>query len=230
MIGENAMTQATDELLLTTIIPPRKARGLWHGVPIAWAVAGALSLAFAVLLSALPGDVLAPLAGSDAPGILARLAVALCGGLLVAGLMVTVFYMPLPQVGSLTISVPGGSRPVTVRRADAHPDAPPRRPLFAQDEIGEPWQPEHVTDSELFSQLPDTPSSVTGPVDSLIDRLETGLTDKPSPAERSGPRAVGPDEEEHPSPVIRQQRELGKALRESLDQIGGRMGIAKAKG
>src|SRR5689334_2249677 len=143
------MTQAIDELLLTTVVPPRKQRGVWHGVPIAWAVAAAMAMAFAVVLSALPGDVLAPIAGSDAPGILARLAVAVCGGSLIAGLMATIFYMPLPEFGSLTVSVPGESRPLTVRRADAHPDAPPRRPLFVHDEIGEPWQPEHVADPDL---------------------------------------------------------------------------------
>lgn len=229
MSGGNAMTQATDELLLTTVIPPRKQRGVWHGVPIAWAIIAAMALTFAVVLLALPGDVLAPLAGGSAPGVAARLAIALLGGGLIAGLMLTIFYMPVPQFGSLTISVPGGNRPVTVRRADAHPDAPPRRPLFAQDEIGEPWQPEHVTEPDLFSQLPAAPAGEgesAQAVDSLINRLETGLTHKPSPAERSGPRAVGPDEEEHPSPAARQQRELRDALRESLDQVGGRIGLA----
>jgi hypothetical protein len=222
------MTQATDELLLTTAIPPRNKGATWHGVPIAWAIVAAIAIAFAALLLALPGDVLAPLAGGYAPGIAPRLAIAIVGAGLIAGLMLTVFYLPVPQFGSLTISVPGGSRPLTVRRADAHPDAPPRRPLFAQDEIGEPWQPEHVAEPDLFSQTPAVSQAapIAGPVESLIGRLETGLTHKPSPAERSGPRALGPDEEEHPSPAIRQQRELGEALRESLDQLGGRIGLA----
>ena len=38
MSGENTMTQATDELLLTTAIPPRNKGATWHGVPIAWAI------------------------------------------------------------------------------------------------------------------------------------------------------------------------------------------------
>jgi hypothetical protein len=223
MNGENAMTQATDELLLTTVLPPRKQAGLWHGVPIAWAIVAAVALGFGMLLLALPGDVLAPIAGSYVPDFLSRLVIALAGAGLIAGLMLTIFYLPAPQFGSPTISVPGGSRPLTVRRADAHPDAPPRRPLFAADEIGGPWQPEHVGGGEN-----EQPSSGAGPVDSLINRLETGLTHKPSPAERPGPRAVGPDEEEHPSPAARQQRELNDALRESLDQLGGRIGLAKS--
>ena len=132
------MTQATDELLLTDLAPPRRRPGMWRGVPTAWLAAAGLALAFAVLLLALPDDVLAPVAGSYSPGLAAKSLIALTGAALIAALMMMVFYMPLPQFGSLTISVPGGSRPVTVRRADAHPDAPPRRPLFAQDEIGEP--------------------------------------------------------------------------------------------
>jgi hypothetical protein len=229
MSGENVMTQATDELLLTAVIRPRKMAGVWHGVPIAWVAVALLALGFALALLSLPGDVLAPVAGNYSPNMASRLAISVIGAGLIAGLMLTVFYVPLPQFGSLTISVPGASRPLTVRRADAHPDAPPRRPLFARDEIGEPWQPEHVAEStpESSSQSPkmalgrDLPSA-SAPVDSLISRLETGLTHKQTPTERMGPRALGPDEAEHPSPVIRQQRELGEALRESLDQIGGR--------
>ncbi len=236
MSGENAMTQATDELLLTAVVPPRRQAGMWRGVPIAWLTTAGLALAFTALLLALPGDVLAPLAAGYDPGFAAKLAIAVAGGGLIGGLMMMVFYMPLPQFGSLTISVPGGNRPVTVRRADAHPDAPPRRPLFAQDEIGEPWQPEHVAEPNAFNTSPKAAASnppagdsaASGPVDSLISRLETGLTHKSSPAERSGPRSVGPDDAEHPSPVIRQQRELSQALRESLDQIGGRIGSANS--
>jgi hypothetical protein len=235
MSGENVMTQATDELLLTAVVPPRGKPGMWRGVPIAWPITALLALGFAALLVVLPGDALVPLAGSYDPGLAMRLAIALGGAGLIAGLMLAVFYTPLPQFGSLTISVPGGNRPVTVRRADAHPDAPPRRPLFAQDEIGEPWQPEHVSNADSSSEAPKASASIalgrdlppmSAPVDSLISRLETGLTHKQTPAERVGPRSLGPDEAEHPSPAIRQQRELGEALRESLDQIGGRIGLA----
>lgn len=231
------MTEATDELLLTRIAPPRRQAGMWRGVPVAWLAAAGMALAFVALLLALPGDLLAPLAGSYHPAFAVKSSIALAGGALIAALMMMVFYMPLPQFGSLTISVPGGHRPVTVRRADAHPDAPPRRPLFAQDEIGEPWQPEHVADPEPPSQAPKASASIAlgrdlpaanAPVDSLISRLETGLTHKQTPSERSGPRSLGPDEAEHPSPAIRQQRELGEALRQSLDQIGGRTGTANS--
>jgi hypothetical protein len=237
MSGENAMTQATDELLLTTVAPRRRQAGMWRGMPIAWLVTAGLALAFALLLLALPGDLLAPLAGSYHPGSAVKLVIALSGAVLIAALMTTVFYMPLPQFGSLTVSVPGGNRPVTVRRADAHPDAPPRRPLFAQDEIGEPWQPEHIADPEAPGQAPKASGSIAlgrdlpsagAPVDSLISRLETGLTHKQTPSERLGPRSLGPDEAEHPSPAIRQQRELGEALRQSLDQLGGRLGSANS--
>ena len=34
--------------------------------------------------------------------------------------------------------------------------------------------------------------------------------------------------DQHPSPAIRQQRELGEALRHSLDQLGGRIGRANS--
>ena len=237
MSGENVMTQATDELLLTTAIPLRRQAGMWRGIPIAWLLTAGLALAFGALLLRLPSDVLAPLAGGYTPGFALKLLISVTGGALIAALMMMVFYMPLPQFGSLTISVPGGNRPVTVRRADAHPDAPPRRPLFAQDEIGEPWQPEHVSDPESSSQTPRATGSIAlgrdlpsanAPVDSLISRLETGLTHKQTPSERHGPRSLGPDEAEHPSPAIRQQRELGEALRQSLDQLGGRIGTANS--
>ena len=54
MSGENAMTQATDELLLTTVAPVRRPAGMWRGIPIAWLAAAVLALAFAALLLALP--------------------------------------------------------------------------------------------------------------------------------------------------------------------------------
>jgi hypothetical protein len=229
------MAQATDELLLTAVVPPRRQAGMWRGIPIAWLVTAGLALAFAALLLRLPSDVLAPLAGGYTPGFAMKSLISVTGAALIAALMMMVFYMPLPQFGSLTISVPGGHRPVTVRRADAHPDAPPRRPLFAQDEIGEPWQPEHVAEPDPSSQAPRAAGSIAlgrdlpgagAPVESLISRLETGLVHKQTPSERSGPRSLGPAEAEHPSPAIRQQRELGEALRQSLDQIGGRAGTA----
>src|SRR5579871_3671403 len=108
------MTEATDELLLTTIAPPRRQAGMWRGVPVAWLVAAGLALAFVALLLALPGDLMAPLAGSYDPDLAVKSTISLAGGALIAALMMMVFYMPLPQFGSLTVSVPGGSRPVTV--------------------------------------------------------------------------------------------------------------------
>ena len=47
------MTQATDELLLTMVAPPRRQAGMWRGVPTAWLITAGLALAFAALLLAL---------------------------------------------------------------------------------------------------------------------------------------------------------------------------------
>jgi hypothetical protein len=223
------MTQGIDELLLTTVIRPRAKAWRLLGMPIAWPIAALFAAAFLVILMSLPGDVLAPASGGYPPDVVTRFVLALVGALGIAGLMLTIFYTPVPQFGSLTIAVPG-SRPLTVRRADAHPDAPPRRPLFAQDEIGEPWKPEHVDGPEQLSQpaeLVAVDAELASSVDALISRLESGLATKPSPAERSGPRPVGPTDADYPSPAARQQRELREALHQSLDQLGGRVGAAR---
>ena len=123
-------------------------------VPIAATVAGAAALAIAAAVLAMPGTVLedmvldsgiaAFVTAAEPPlGLTARLAIALAaagaiGGLLWVGLRLLI------GDRDFTIRVPGrvpgraASGP-RVRRADAHPDAPPRRPVFAHRDLGTPF-------------------------------------------------------------------------------------------
>jgi len=109
-------------------------------------VAALVALAFLVMPIAVIEDMavdsgVASILTAAAPplGLTARLAVAFFAGLAAGG--VTWFGLFL-VLGARTISIRHGAGddgvPV-LRRADAHPDAPPRRPVFANRDLGTPF-------------------------------------------------------------------------------------------
>jgi len=122
--------------------------------PLAAGAAAVLGCVFAVLVALIPGETLesmvidsgiaAVLSAAEPPlGITARLALMLTVGAGVALFAWFGFYL---IVGSRSLSfakqseVMGKEDGVPVlRRADAHPDAPPRRPLFAARDLGTPF-------------------------------------------------------------------------------------------
>jgi len=119
-------------------------------LPIAPTIGGALGLAFAATVAAVPAALLsrvidashipAVVAAAAPPlGATARMLLVLVGG---GGLAATVGLGLYLLIGSRTIMI-GDVRehdegvPV-LRRADAHPDAPPRPPVLAHRDLGAP--------------------------------------------------------------------------------------------
>jgi len=89
-----------------------------------------------------------------------------------------------------------------VRRADAHPDAPSRRPIFAEADLGEPFEAEappiaepdeEVLDLEELARFarpavePEAPS-----IPNLMQRLELGLVRRGERPEPAAPEASEP--------------------------------------
>ena len=97
-----------------------------------------------------------------------------------------------------------------IRRADAHPDAPARRPIFAALDLGdpdaqaealaealaedvaftpldeaemevEPFEPAPETVPAMAARLPEPPEAISATIPDLMQRLELGLLRKQSP-------------------------------------------------
>jgi hypothetical protein len=159
--------------------------------PLAAAVLGGVTL-FGV--AALPGDVLeqfvtnsglpSVLAAAEPPlGATARIFLALGSGAFVAGFTgLTLFVL----LGNRAIAMRPAAKadidspfdmppPPTIRRADAHPDAPPRPPLLATRDLGMPFPQEgakisiKMPEAEPLSFAP-TPPAAPLPAEQAIPR------------------------------------------------------------
>lgn len=124
---------------LTVPVAPAAAGALGVLVALAALIAPAYRIEQAVLASGLP----AIMAAAEPPlGFTARLVLVILGGGMVAAFAWFGLFLVL---GARTISIGSaiGAGDViyvpTLRRADAHPDAPPRAPLFAHRELGVPF-------------------------------------------------------------------------------------------
>jgi hypothetical protein len=119
-------------------------------LPIAPTVGGALGLAFAVAIAVMPAVLLdriidlshipAVVAAAAPPlGATARMLLVLVGG---GGLAVVVGLGLFLLIGRRTFAVgrtrDHGLNVPVLRRADAHPDAPPRAPVMAHRDLGAP--------------------------------------------------------------------------------------------
>ena len=112
-----------------------KSPGRGQALNVAVAALAALALAFFVF--AMPAEIFRAVAG--AVGIGSR-AVAMAGGAAVTFALVFLFLRALDRLPrkarSAPIELP--AEPPRLRRADAHPDAPARVPVFARHELGDP--------------------------------------------------------------------------------------------
>lgn len=125
-----------------------------------------------VMASGLPAVV----AAAEPPlGLTARLVLILIGGGFI-GLLT--WFALFPLIGNRAFRIGHGHRRAsgeqvpTVRRADAHPDAPPRAPLLAHRDLGTPFLDIHAT--QVAGPL-DEPMAVDSGVDDLADDLTDDL-------------------------------------------------------
>lgn len=118
-------------------------------LPLALVAAGALGVVIAMLVALIPMETLegivvdsgiaAVISAAEPPlGFTARIALMILAGGGVASFAWFGFYL---IVGGRMVTI--GKSDVdgvpVLRRADAHPDAPPRRPLFANQDLGTPF-------------------------------------------------------------------------------------------
>ena len=167
----------------------------------AGAVTAAAVVALAVLLA--PADLLqAAVIDSGMPALVAfaapplglatRVAAAVAGGIVVGALLWSVLFLAIGRRAlavRLPLRVPLrhdaaslDADPPAVRRADAHPDAPPRRPVFASADLGTPFldvRAEQVVERDLPDpderlldfdpgSAPDVPREPVRPVAPLV--------------------------------------------------------------
>ncbi|WP_375392565.1 hypothetical protein [uncultured Sphingomonas sp.] len=167
-------------------------------LPMAGAAAAAAFVALACV--ALPATLLArcveasgiaALVPAAAPplGVTARGVLALGGGLLAAAIAWAVLYLLFGTGGVFGARENGAP---TVRRADAHPDAPPRRPLSAAELADVP-----ASLGRANLAVPTLPVPIAGPFDRLLPAdLDTPLAALDPAAipvaPRAAPRAVPP--------------------------------------
>lgn len=157
-------------------------------VPIAALVAGAAALAIAAAVLAMPGTVLegmvldsgiaAFLTAAEPPlGVTARIAIAVAAAGAIGGVLWFGLHLLIGDRG-LTIRLPrrAASGP-RVRRADAHPDAPPRRPVFAHRDLGTPFLDVRA------APIPDEERAIPADLDTPLARYLHPL-DRPLPVAR----------------------------------------------
>ena len=139
-------------------------------VPLAPLVAGVLATVVALVFALLPGDLLGALvlgsgiaalvpAAEPPLGATARAALILIGG---GGIGLAAWFATFLLVGTRSIAIGGRAATVdnlpVLRRADAHPDAPARRPLFAAQDLGTPFldirAPVHVVVDDEEAEAP----------------------------------------------------------------------------
>ncbi len=156
-------------------------------LPMAPAAGAMIGLAASAVFALIPGDMLgrlilrsglpAILAAAEPPlGFTARLVLILVGG---GSIGLLAWFALFLIVGSRTLAVGGdpvgeeGDPVPVLRRADAHPDAPSRRPVFANRDLGTPFlevRAPHATDPAGPS-----PASPTLPQGTALDAIPDDL-------------------------------------------------------
>ncbi|KQS01779.1 hypothetical protein ASG11_13165 [Sphingomonas sp. Leaf357] len=140
-------------------------------LPVAPLAAGTVATITALVFALLPGGILdnlvldsgiaAVIPAAEPPlGLTARALLVLIGG---GGVGLIAWFALYLLIGTRSIAILGSDAsksaeiPV-LRRADAHPDAPARRPLFANSDLGTPFlevrAPVHITAEELAEAVP----------------------------------------------------------------------------
>lgn len=118
---------------VSSLVPPVGGAVAGLGVVALFALLPAAALEDWVWASGVPA-----LVSAAAPplGTTARAVLALIGGAMTGSVFWSLLYLLVGPGGLLAPRTPASAAPV-VRRADAHPDAPPRRPMTAAD-LGTP--------------------------------------------------------------------------------------------
>jgi hypothetical protein len=136
-------------------------------------------------------------------GNTARLLLALAGGLLAfAGAFALLRWLDRFASRSPALVLDAEPAPETprVHRADAHPDAPPRRPISAARDLGEPAppsrpkpvQPKPIVEEKVSQRVESAlPAAAPASLGDLMVRLERGLARREAEAP-DAPRATMP--------------------------------------
>jgi hypothetical protein len=174
-------------------------------LPIAPAIAAVAALFVALAFVAMPVNVLEgmvvdsgiaslvtaaePPLGLTARFVIAAIAAGAIGGVLWFGLLLLIGTRSVV----LNRGAAAGDTPV-VRRADAHPDAPPRRPVFANRDLGTPFL-DIRAEPGLTGERP-IPVDLDTPLAQYLHPL-----DKPLPAPPPQPLPVAPPAVAEPTPL-----------------------------
>ena len=197
-------------------------------LPIAPIAASLAALLVGGAVFAMPIDVLegmatdsgiASLVTAAAPplGMTARLSVAVLAALLIGGLLWFGLGLLLGGRG-IALRRPAGERtedgvPV-LRRADAHPDAPPRRPVFANRDLGTPFLDVHA-EPRVTGERP-LPRNLDTPLSQYLHPLDEPLPPAPAEAVEATPIAMEAidavaEQPAQPLPILRDRGDTADA-------------------
>lgn len=193
---------------------------LTRSLPVTAALAGGAGVALACLAlpaawleGAVEASGIAALLPVAAPplGLTARALLALGGGIAVAAVAWAALYLLVGPGGPLAPRVPGDGP--AVRRADAHPDAPPRRPLSAADLPVPPAPMEKPVPVDL-----DVPLAAYDPAAVLAAPMEPVRALKPlapalAPGERLETYVLTPPPPPAPQPAAAEPPSIDALLR-----------------
>lgn len=176
-------------------------------------VAGLAGLAVAFAMFTIPDDLLAEavgatgianiIAAAQPPlGTTARIVLALAGAIgAFSGAVVLLRWLDRFALrGSAPIAVAEPEAP-RIHRADAHPDAPPCRPISASRDLGEPAPPSRPASVRVEPAAPPEPiEPVNQSLGDLMARLERGLARREQVAPAIASVPAGPAMASVPSP------------------------------
>jgi hypothetical protein len=174
-------------------------------LPIAPAIAGVAAMLVALAFVAMPANVLegmvvdsgvaSLITAAEPPlGLTARFAIAAIAAGAIGGVL---WFGLLLLIGTRSVVLNRGIVDVdtpVVRRADAHPDAPPRRPVFANRDLGTPFL-DIRAEPGLTGERP-LPADLDTPLAQYLHPL-----DKPLPAPPPQPMPVVPQAVAEPTPL-----------------------------
>lgn len=185
-------------------------------LPIAPAVALVAAGCAALAVLAMPVDVLedmvtdsgvAALVTAAAPplGLTARLAITFLAALLIGGLLWFGLGLLLGNRSIVFNRRAGDDGVPVLRRADAHPDAPPRQPVFANRDLGTPFLDVHA-EPRVTGERP-LPSDLDTPLSAYLHPL-----DAPLPAPEEAGRDGDAPSADAPLPIWLNEAEVPPAL------------------
>lgn len=223
-----------------------------QALPMARIVAAMLGVSAAFFALAMPARIVGGLLGLNGmPGAVA-MAGQLVFAILFAGLAAAAGWLAMTVIAGGARSGPivrlpallrkrpvaaGSSDPApTLRRGDAHPDAPPRRPIFAKDDLGTPFD-EIVTDRRIIRgapeaefATPDAPIDLNGTIVSPLPATEAIVAEATGETAADEPQAataaageVAADEADGRTPAPEPRADIRPAAPREGDSIAALM-------